>query len=68
MWPAAQVSRELLVVEVLGGTLEGGQWETCSVSRVLSVEVVKVSQWQVRKLEFLIGVWPVAALSCHCGV
>lgn len=34
----------LLVVEVLGGTLEGGQWETCSVSGVLSVEVVKVSR------------------------
>lgn len=34
----------LLLVEVLGGTRAGGQWETCSVSHVLSVEAVKVSQ------------------------
>lgn len=33
--------RALLLVEVLGGTLEGGQWETCGVSRVLSVEAVR---------------------------
>lgn len=34
----------LLLAEVRGGTLEDGQWETCSVSHVLSVEAVKVSQ------------------------
>lgn len=47
----------LLLVGVLGGTLEGGQWEACSVSHVLSVEAVRVSQggWQVRKLDFSLG-------------